>query len=397
MGKIKKLLSIFTAALVAVSLALSSGVASAFSKEEIAEKISGLLVHYPDNNNARTIGGHAGWLSLFSDVLHYAEVAEADLALTEGCVTDNWADWIVRPNGDGFQAALDAEENNLRAMLTNFGHDEGYWQSGWRVKDDFNLLLDWGAIYYTVQHRDGREKPYKGIVYDSWKFLNKVREIYNLNPETNQQKHDALCLRALFRAMVAYDKALGAGDREATGLDSFVDAISVTGLMERLIFLNANEIGTKRYLGTNEDFSLLDRLPRQNAADFYKKLARLLLSSYYTEGENLLQGQEKIENRDYKIIFDANGYVVRLDPIINPQNGNGSGDPNLITLKPGQGDKAGAAGGGGGGSDLRGRIIKGTGSGIDHFSAAIVALAVSASGIAGLGYVASRKRRKNVK
>ena len=184
--------------------------------------------------------------------------------------------------------------------------------------------------------------------------------------------------------------------------------------MEELICLIANCYKMKTHLPTNEDFSLQDRAPRQNAVDFYKKLARLVLGVYYATGDNLVVGQEKLEDRDYKLVFDDNGYVVRIEPIVNPAggaangngtgtaNGNGTGvangnqdsNPNLITLKPGRGKRAV---GGSGLDPMEEYIIKRTGFGIDHFAAAVVALAISASGVAGLGYVVSRKKRKNVK
>ena len=259
MGKIKKLLSMFTAALVAVSLALSSGVASALSAEEIGARIRDLTIHYEQEDYNTSIGNHGGWLNLLSEVLGYAEATEADVTASEDYSTECWADWIMSP--EGFRAGLDAEENNLRAMLTNFGHNDGYWQSNWRVKNDFKLLTDWGTIYYTVQNRDGQEKPYKGVVYDEAKFLYKIREIYGLDPATNEQKHDALCLRALFRAMVEYDRFLGVNHEES--LDSFVDGMCVTGLMEKLILLIANASEMQRSLGTDEDFLSLDRLTRR--------------------------------------------------------------------------------------------------------------------------------------
>ena len=182
MGKVKKLLSIFTAALVAISLALSSGVVSALSAAEIRRSIEGLMIYYEREEDNRTIGNHDGWLNLFSDVLSYAEATEADVTAAPNFNTEHWADWITR--ADGFKAVLNAEGNNLRAMLTNFGHNEGYWQSNWRVKNDFKLLLDWGAIYYTVQRRNGQEKPYKGYCYDETKFWRKIFDIYNLDPST---------------------------------------------------------------------------------------------------------------------------------------------------------------------------------------------------------------------
>ena len=381
MGKIKKLLSIFTAALVAVSLALSSGVTSAISEVQIRDAIRNLVVHYGENGPNRRIADHDGWLNLLSNVLGYADATAEDVTATQNYGTDSWADWIMRP--DGFQASSDpaAEANNLSAMITNFGHGDRYWKSNWKVKDDFALLTDWGAIYYTVQNREGREKPYKGYCYDNVKFLHKIREIYNLNPETNARKYDVLCLRALFRAMVEYDKFLGL-EHDAS-LDSFVDGMTKRGVfMREFMALLAQNGAWPETLQTEQVFSLEDRLPRQNAVADYEKIAVILIATFYN-------AIDKVEHRDYEIIFDDNGYVVRIEPIVSPQ----SGDPNPIMLKPGKGNKAG----GGGGPDPRGRIIKGTGSGIDHFSAAIVALAISASGIAGLGYVASRKRRKNAK
>jgi hypothetical protein len=392
-----------------MSLALSSGVASALSAGEIKGKIQNLMVHYEDEAYNKAIGGHDGWLDLLSDVLGYAEATEADVTAVGSYETQHWADWLMR--ADGFRAAVNAEEDNLRAMLTNFNHsnyNEGYFESNWRVKNDFKLLLDWGAINYTVQNREGQEKPYKGYCYDEAKFLQKIREIYNLDPSTNAQKYDALCLRAIFRAMVEYDKFLGA--EHEPSLDSFVDGMSRTGLMEELICLIASCSDTKDQLGTAEDFSLQDRVPRQNAVDFYKRLARLLLSVYYEVGDNLVLGQGKLEDRDYKLVFDDNGYVVRIEPIVNPAGGaatgNGTGtangnqdsnpdsNPNLITLKPGRGKRSV---GGSGLDPMEGYIIKRTGFGIDHFAAAVVALAISASGVAGLGYVVSREKRKNVR
>ena len=165
MGKVKKLLSIFTAALVAVSLALSSGVASALSVDQIKGKIRNLVIHYDGDPTAqRKLSEHDGWLNLFSDVLNYAEVTDEDVTAAAPYGTQHWADWIMR--NDGFRADLNNERVNLNNMLTNFANNEGYWQSNWRVKDDFNLLLDWGAVHYTVQNREGQEKPYKGYCYD---------------------------------------------------------------------------------------------------------------------------------------------------------------------------------------------------------------------------------------
>lgn len=381
MGKIKKLLSIFTAALVAVSLALSSGVASALSVEQIRDAIRNLGVHYNNDDPVTRIADHDGWLNLLSNVLGYADATAEDVTATPDYRTDSWADYIM--SAQGFKASPDpaAEENNLTAMITNFGRDDRYWQSNWRVKDDFKLLLDWGAIYYTVQNRNGEEKSYRGYCYDDVKFLRKIREIYNLDPETNAQKYDALCLRALFRAMVEYDKFLGL-EHEAS-LESFVDGMmQKTDFMREFMALLANCNIFKSGARINDDFSLENRRPRQNAFADYEKIAVILIANFYNAAG-------KFEHRDYEIIFDDNGYVVRIEPIVSPQ----SGDPNPIMLKPGKGNKAG----GGGGPDPRGRIIKRTGSGIDHFSAAVIALAISASGIAGLGYVASRKRRKNAK
>ena len=437
MVKVKKLLLVFTAALVAMSLALSSGVASALSAEEIKGRIENLTIHYAEEANNKSIKNYDGWLNLFSDVFSYAEATEADVQAVGDFNTEHWADWIMRP--DGFKAVPDNEENNLKAMLNNFDNNERYWQSDWRVKDDFKLFLDWGVIHYTVQHRDGQEKGYKAYCYDEAKFLQKIRDIYNLDPSTNAQKYDVLCLRALFRAMVEYDKFLGLSHEDS--LDGFVGGMRQTGLMEELIFLIANCDKTKHYLETNEDFPLQEGASRQNAVDFYKKLARLLMNVYYNVGDNLIEGQKKLEGTDYNIVFDDSGYVVRIEPIIKPQSSNAndsaagnsdynpedsaeedSGDdtadgtadenvnenadestdddpagnnPDLITLRPGQGKRAGAVDGVVGG--VGGRIIKGTGTGIDHFSAAVVALAISASGVAGLGYVVSRKKRKNVK
>ena len=77
MRKIKKLLSFITATFVAMSLALSSGVASALSEQQIKNELNKLVVRYSDGSS-ELLNKHEGWLDLLAAVLRYAEATEAD-------------------------------------------------------------------------------------------------------------------------------------------------------------------------------------------------------------------------------------------------------------------------------------------------------------------------------
>ena len=406
MGKIKKLLSLFTAVVVAASIALSNGVASAINDPNtIKDHIQNLPISYEDEDLNKPLKDHDGWLSLFSHVLSQVDATEADVKTTEGYQSQHWADYIARP--DGFRAQANNEEANLRAMLTNFGHNDGYFESGWRVKPDFKLLPDWGAIIFQCHHRGGQQdSPILDLRYSDSKFLNKINEIYNLDPVANAKKYDALCLKAILRAIIEYDKSLGVehgGGATAPIGESFLEAFVAHGWQPELLRLIVNCEDMKGEFGVDEDFSLGNRAPRRNAVEDYKKIAtRLIYLWYYS---NPSSGKRSYAGKDYKIVFGDDGYVIRIEPLRGAQNengGNGDPSPGLITLN--QQNKGGGAGGGGGGaggpdpkSILKGYTIKRTGSGVDHFAASLVALAISVSGVAGLGYVVSHKKRKNAK
>ena len=317
MRKIKKLLSFITATFVAVSLALSGGVASALTEQQIENELNKLVVRYSDGTS-KLLNQHGGWLKLFASVLGYAEAKEADVKLHGTLDSNNyWADYIAAPNG--FKAdpskTLEAESNNLKQMLNNFNHSDRYWQSGYRIKDDYKLFVDWGAIYFTVENANQQAKRYATLVYDSTSFLNKIREIYNLDPSTHENQKDLLCLRAILRAMVEYDKILGISYESE--LDSFFDKILDTFFTEELIYIVSSDKDFYSKLKISDDFALGDRNSRQNAVYDYEVIAKDLLSAYY--GLRNDDSSIKKEGKDYKIVYDENGYVAKIEPIKGSQ------------------------------------------------------------------------------
>ena len=189
--------------------------------------------------------------------------------------------------------------------MDNFNHNNRYWQSGYRIKDDYKLFLDWGAIYFTVENANQQSKRYMPFLYDQTSFLHKIRELYSLDPSTHQNQRDLLCLRAILRAMVEYDKSLGINYESS--LDSFFDRMTGSAFVSDLLFIVFSDSLFKSSCGISEDFSVGDRDPRQNAVADYKKIAKDLLDSYYGGRTDSLPVKEN--GKDYKIVYDANGYV----------------------------------------------------------------------------------------
>ena len=324
MKKLKKISSLFTAIFISISLFLVGPAGLTLNRTEIRAEIEKLNIQY-QNAERNALKDHPGWLNLFTDVLTYAQATEADVKISPRPENrqDNWADYIAR---DGGFTAISGEgdvveRSNIQAMLANFNHNERFFQSNWRIKNDYHLLQDWGALYYTVEHKNGQVKPYRAIVYDSnddsqndhhtyGRFGNKIREIYNLDPDLNANRHDMLCLRAVFRAIKALDEDVD------DNLTEMLDRFFTSGAYQKLIRLLANDNNVKNLLGLHEDFSSGNmQNPRTNPALSYKAISKFIISAYYN-WDNVYASDDIMVTKNgtkYQIVCDPqSGYVSNI-------------------------------------------------------------------------------------
>ena len=342
---------------------------------------------------------------------------------------DNWADYIAR---DGGFTAISGkgdvvERSNIQAMLANFNHNERFFQSNWRVKDDYHLLQDWGALYYTVEHKNGQVKPYRAIVYDSnddsqngdhtyGRFGNKIREIYNLDPALNANRHGMLCLRAVFRAIKALD-----GDVD-NNLTEMLDRFFTSGAYQKLIRLLANDAKVKNLLGLHEDFSSGNmQNPRTNPALSYKAISKFIISAYYGwdnayKNDFLPDDIMAAKNgTKYQIVYEPqSGYVSNITKTrsgsspgtfeITEKNQNSapttavfvtmSPDPNknLTESSPLPKNSTSSFED----DDDKDYIVRDTGLGVDHIALLLVCLGILIMLAAGLSYIFIIRRKKHV-
>ena len=324
MKKLNKISSLFTAIFIAIQLFLIGPAGLTLNKTEIRAEIEKLNIQY-QNASRNALKDRPGWLGLFTDVLTYAQATETDIKISPRPEDrqDNWADYIAR---DGGFTAISGEgdvveKSNIQAMLANFNHNERFFQSNWRVKDDYNLLQDWGALYYTVEHKNGQVKPYRAIVYNCnddnqngdhtyGRFGNKIREIYNLDPALNANRHDMLCLRAVFRAIKALD-----GDVD-DNLTEMLDRFFTSGAYQKLIRLLANDAKVKNLLGLHEDFSPGNmQNPRTNPIESNKAISKFIIGAYYN-WDNAYASNDIIVAKNgtkYQIVYEPqSGYISNI-------------------------------------------------------------------------------------
>ena len=429
MKKLKKISSLFTAIFISISLFLVGPAGLTLNRTEIRAEIEKLNIQY-QNAERNALKDHPGWLNLFTDVLTYAQATEADVKISPRPENrqDNWADYIAR---DGGFTAISGEgdvveRSNIQAMLANFNHNERFFQSNWRVKDDYHILQDWGALYYTVEHKNGQVKPYRAIVYDSnddsqndhhtyGRFGNKIREIYNLDPDLNANRHDMLCLRAVFRAIKALDEDVD------DNLTEMLDRFFTSGAYQKLIRLLANDNNVKNLLGLHEDFSSGNmQNPRTNPALSYKAISKFIISAYYNwdnayKNDFLPDDIMVAKNgTKYQIVCDPqSGYVSNIIKTrsdwapgtleITEKNQNSapttavfvtmSPDPNknLDENSPLPKNSTSLFEE----DDDKDYIVRDTGFGVDHIALLLVSLGVLIILAAGLGYIVIIRRKKH--
>ena len=429
MKKLNKILSLFTTIFIAISLFLVGPAGRTLNRTEIRAELEKLNIQY-QNASRNALKDRPGWLNLFTDVLTYAQAAETDVKISPRPEEkkDNWADYIDR---DGGFTAISGEgdvvdKSNIQAMLANFNHNERFFQSNWRVKDDYHLLQDWGALYYTVEHKNGQVKPYRAIVYDSndnnqngdhayGRFGNKIREIYNLDPTLNAHRHDMLCLRAVFRAIKALD-----GDVD-DNLTQMLDRFFTSGAYKKLIKLLANDAEVKNLLGLHEDFSPGNmQNPRTNPVESNKAISKFIIGAYYGwdnayKNDSVLDDTMKDKNgTKYQIVCEPqSGYVstiikARSDRApgtfeITEKNQNSapttavfvtmSPDPNknLAESSPPPKNSTSSFEE----DDDKNYIVRDTGFGASHIALLLVSLGVLIILAAGLSYIVIIRRKKH--